>query len=404
MNDHRHDDQRVGIVRPCRPGGGGRELQAVPVVVASADVLRTKGNNVNNTVKASVMVASVVSALTVVVNSPVAARQLDESPLSCGTTITTDTRLVSDLINCPNNGLVIGADNITLDLNGHTIDGDDTVFTECAADEPCDLGISAFDHSGITVKDGSVKEFGFGVIIGGATETRLTRLSLSESLFSGLVVFNSSGIKVDRATVTANGLTTDQAGIDVFDSHDLELKRSVVTDNGDIGLFIVGLDNSRVLNTTFAGNPESGILMEGSGNVIAENRFSDGPFGLAFSGDGNTVARNQLAGAPCSDDCGVGIQIEGGRNNVIEDNVVERFHQAGIHVASFEAEGGPPGPTQTTVRKNVVRDSDLDGLLIDSTVVDTVLERNTANRRGRRRHRRPEPRDHPDPEYSIAQR
>jgi hypothetical protein len=40
--------------------------------------------------------------------------------VGCGDTITTDTTLESDLVNCPNNGIVIGADNITLDLNGHT--------------------------------------------------------------------------------------------------------------------------------------------------------------------------------------------------------------------------------------------------------------------------------------------
>ena len=39
---------------------------------------------------------------------------------SCGDTITADTTLDSDLVDCPNNGIVIGADDITLDLNGHT--------------------------------------------------------------------------------------------------------------------------------------------------------------------------------------------------------------------------------------------------------------------------------------------
>ena len=46
------------------------------------------------------------------------------SQVSCGATITTDTQLDSDLANCPSNGIVIGADNITLDLNGHTVSGD----------------------------------------------------------------------------------------------------------------------------------------------------------------------------------------------------------------------------------------------------------------------------------------
>src|SRR4029450_12122301 len=48
------------------------------------------------------------------------------SHVRCGDTITSDTTLDSNLVNCPNNGIVIGADNVTLDLNGHTIDGDAT--------------------------------------------------------------------------------------------------------------------------------------------------------------------------------------------------------------------------------------------------------------------------------------
>ena len=46
--------------------------------------------------------------------------------MNCGDTITADTMLDGDLIDCPNHGIVIGADDITLDLNGHRIDGDGT--------------------------------------------------------------------------------------------------------------------------------------------------------------------------------------------------------------------------------------------------------------------------------------
>ena len=45
------------------------------------------------------------------------------SEVGCGDTITTDTTLHHNLTNCPNNGIIIGADNVTLDLNYHTIDG-----------------------------------------------------------------------------------------------------------------------------------------------------------------------------------------------------------------------------------------------------------------------------------------
>ena len=41
--------------------------------------------------------------------------------VSCGDVITQDTTLDSDLVNCPGDGVVIGASNITLDLAGLTL-------------------------------------------------------------------------------------------------------------------------------------------------------------------------------------------------------------------------------------------------------------------------------------------
>jgi hypothetical protein len=78
--------------------------------------------------------------------------------VSCGATITTDTKLDSDLINCPSNGIVIGADNITLDLNGHTIGGDGVPAGGCFDEGVCDVGISnEAGHAGVTIEGGAVR-------------------------------------------------------------------------------------------------------------------------------------------------------------------------------------------------------------------------------------------------------
>src|SRR4051794_9201688 len=53
------------------------------------------------------------------------------SNVGCGDTITTDATLHRNLTDCPNNGTIIGADNITLDLNYHTIDSDGTPAAGC---------------------------------------------------------------------------------------------------------------------------------------------------------------------------------------------------------------------------------------------------------------------------------
>ena len=70
------------------------------------------------------------------------------SHVSCGDTITADTTLDSDLIDCPNNGIVIGADDITLDLNGHRIDGDGTEFEACPRRSSATSGCSTMATMG----------------------------------------------------------------------------------------------------------------------------------------------------------------------------------------------------------------------------------------------------------------
>ena len=80
--------------------------------------------------------------------------------MRCGDTISADSSIHADLSNCPGDGLVIGADNVTLDLNGHTIDGDATPGTT----DP-DAGIRLETHQGVTIQNGAVDEFDNGVLL-----------------------------------------------------------------------------------------------------------------------------------------------------------------------------------------------------------------------------------------------
>jgi hypothetical protein len=70
------------------------------------------------------------------------AGQASANHVQCGDTITQDTRLDSDLMNCPGNGIVIGADNIKLDLKGYLIDGDGAGLSGLIS------GIRTEDHAG----------------------------------------------------------------------------------------------------------------------------------------------------------------------------------------------------------------------------------------------------------------
>jgi hypothetical protein len=47
----------------------------------------------------------------------------DAVNLECGSVVTRDVRLSHDLIGCTGNGLVVDADGVDIDLNGHLISG-----------------------------------------------------------------------------------------------------------------------------------------------------------------------------------------------------------------------------------------------------------------------------------------
>ena len=96
------------------------------------------------------------------------------SPLTCGDVVTANTVLHADLTDCPDNGLVIGADGVTVDLNGHRITGDNTLNEECAPDAVCDVGIdNSRGYADLVVRDGSIRDFAVGILLFRASGNRL---------------------------------------------------------------------------------------------------------------------------------------------------------------------------------------------------------------------------------------
>ena len=76
---------------------------------------------------------AIVSASLVGTTAPATAQPAVHN-VRCGDTIMTDTTLHRDLVGCPDNGLIIGPDNLTLDLNGHTLDAD-VAAGDCSGSE-----------------------------------------------------------------------------------------------------------------------------------------------------------------------------------------------------------------------------------------------------------------------------
>jgi parallel beta-helix repeat protein len=295
------------------------------------------------------------------------------APLGCGDTITADTTLDRDLTGCRSNGLVIGADNITLDLNGHTISGDGKPVRRCPRRQPCDIGVFNDRHGGVTVRNGSLRGFAVGVLVGGVRGNRLVELSSSRNQFFGYVIADSARTVIRDSSGNDNP-APDGDGLGVFGSHDLRIVGNSFRRNG-LGMHIEGSTDNLITRNVVARNSDFGIFLEADGNQVRGNRsIRDGVTGIVVGpGSRNVIAGNRVVGG------GEGIAIEKGRRNVVARNVVVGVRHDGIRLG---IDNPPIGSTSTVVRRNVVIASGEDGFWVAESDRRALLIGNVARRSG----------------------
>jgi parallel beta-helix repeat protein len=286
----------------------------------------------------------------------------------CGDTITGDTTLDSDLLDCPSNGIVIGADDITLDLNGHTVSGNGEPVKRCPTDEFCDVGLLNDGHDGATVTGGSVREFGTGVFVGRARRNRVLGMSSSRNQFFGFVIAESARSLVRHSSGNGNP-APDGDGIAVFGSQHLRILQNSFRRNA-LGMHVEDSTNIVIKKNRFSRNSGPGILMEADRNRVRSNRFVRNRASIIVApGNGNVIDRNRITRD------GEGLAIEKGRGNLVAHNVVVRPRRAGIRLG---IDRPPIGGAKNVVRRNLVRGSDDDGFLVTQNDDHSLLKGNIA--------------------------
>jgi parallel beta-helix repeat protein len=298
----------------------------------------------------------------------------------CGDTITTDTTLHNDLVNCPNNGILIGADNITLDLNGHLVDGDGTPAAGCDPNaEICDAGVANDGHDGVTVKHGRVREFAIGVLFGTTTagrvrENRVLGVSSARNQFVGLAIFSSARSLVRNSAGKGSTAPGDGAGLFLGDSRHVRVLDSSFRNNADTGIIVGHSTHNLIKGNLVKRNKVIGIVLEESGsNQVRRNRsVHDGAIGIYIApGSRNVIARNRISRTDGAEHEGAGIEVDGGDHNVFARNSIHDTKGNAISVG-FTAVVG------TVVRRNHIRRAGEDGVHVSHKAKRTLLRRNRA--------------------------
>ena len=292
-------------------------------------------------------------------------------------------------MDCPGRGIVIGADDITLDLNGHTIDGDD-VPAECPDGSRCDVGVdNSAGHDRVAVEGGTVHGFGVGVRAAGVTGARFQDLLVSNNQDFGMVIVNSTKTVVQKSGFPGNGTS----GLVLVDARYASVSRNSVSGSHGYGIVLFRVDGSLIDSNRLDGNDHGILGGASSRNVVSSNVVShSGGSSLDF-GDGatgNLIERNRLV------DNGDGIVGTNAYGNVIRDNIV-----TGTGLYGFPDTGGfgliLDGSDQNTVHGNIItggrgpavlvtsldsptpsRDNLVSGNFVNSQLADGILVENGA--------------------------
>lgn len=316
------------------------------------------------------------------------------SDIGCGMVVTEDLTLQEDLIGCVNVGLVIGADHVTVDLNGHGLGGDGTRFEQCASDALCDVGLeNAAGHRGVTVVGGSIHGFDIGVFLSGADENRLTDIATFDTASFGVLVGESTDVRVDHSDFDGG-----VCGILAFNSVGTRADHNRVTETSGYAMPFFGSPDTRVEQNLFEDDVH-GILLDGSdtsvirgntldnaaievahtsGTKVSGNAVSGKDGVLLIEAVGNEVSHNTITDSGSADPGvgGFGILFDGSDDNLVKGNVVTGARGPAIWVTTLESSGTSDG---NVISGNRVESSHLEAIWVDSTAMNTMLDGNRSS-------------------------
>jgi hypothetical protein len=303
----------------------------------------------------------VLAVLLAIGSLALAAGPAHAQPLQCGDTVTQDTTLTADLLECPGDGLVIGAAGITVDLNGHTISGQ--IISGSNLQQ---VGIdNSAGHDDVTIRNGRVEFFYHGGIhLVRADRNRVEGVTLDLFHDFGILLEGGSGNRFTGNSVDRPG----PVGIGVYG-----------TSRPSRGNLIAG-------NTTNSANTANIALRFGTitGTVIEDNQANEsqdeeqwgGSITVSSGGDhvaGTVVRRNRL-------DTNFGIALLVGEGAT--DTLVERNSLDDSFGRAISSEGD-----RTVVRANTITSSFFPGstgfgVVIDPGAADNRVEANSIDRPG----------------------
>ncbi len=205
----------------------------------------------------------------------------------CGQTITEDTVLTQDILDCPGDGIIIGANDITLDCNGHTIG---------YQYEGNKNGIYLNGRSGVTIKNCTIKDYLYGIYLKDSDNNLIISNEATQSIDELVHIVNSDNNKIkDNAVsdigylVGFGGITTsfnnsivnnqviNARGCGIADEYNVNDHTSIINNyiTGDCGIKIITKGNAYIVNNTINTRYIGVEIAAGNYNKVINNTLNE---------------------------------------------------------------------------------------------------------------------------------
>ncbi len=276
--------------------------------------------------------------------------------LTCGQPVTTSVVLGNNLEDCPAAGLVVAANGITIDLNGHRISA-----ATASASPGIDNLVGSTD---VTIKNGTIDNFDTGVAAWGVRNV-VQDLIVTRAINHGIFLTLADDTVVRRNVILRSG-----TAIQADNSTGVTISQNTGVRNTGDGIALDTTDASSIASNRLFGNNFGISLLDASnnnsisGNHASANRI-DGIFLQASTG--NSLSRNTTSGNDV-----IGIRLNtGATGNTLIKNTTTANTQSGIVV-----QGGP-----NTLRENNASSNNDYGIAVNGGI-GIVLVENRAHENG----------------------
>lgn len=256
---------------------------------------------------------------------PVTAAQAAE--IACGMVVTEDIVLDTNL-DCRglnSNGLLIGENDITVNLNGYTI----------AGDASAQAGVWDDGHFGITIKNGAIYGFSVGVLLRNSEDMAIEHLTMAHQAWESIFVEQTTDVRIEDIQIS---LVYDASG------------------NETSGITLVGVEDAKLQDLNAEGS-FYGVLSLGSNKVkVTDSSFTDiGHVGIRLVKNRDTVLENNrvVGVGPEPLECYSAIDVvgEASKHIQIKSNTLA---ECGFGIFAITDPTNPPN-RKFTIRDNQVR-------------------------------------------------